>query len=271
LETSNIGKFDFECPDTKYIVTIVPELGLGAALKLGVSEALFKGLTSNRVVLYMNSVPNSVIKQEPFNRPWRLASCPRKDIQCVFMPPSPCVITQDDLSKAPVLSREALDKFSKTGRFDEEYENEKVLIMLPFTKRIKPPPIGLNEVVVNKITSLYSKKVKEEVHDGDASAPQETYSSSLSSKAWDLNDDLLEKVKKFILQSNHWLIHDVIQMYLLRPNQASRKKLNEAFHKAIPENFNPKTAIGVPIRGECYIQMILKSPKSLFSAQSILF
>jgi hypothetical protein len=251
LEKSNIGKFDFECPDTKYIVTVIPEIGLGAALRIGVTEALFKGLTSNRVVLYMNSVPDSIIQQRSFNQPWRLASCPRKDIQCVFMPPSPCVITQDDLSKAPILSRETLDKFSKTGKFDEEYENEKVLVMMPFLNGHKPPPAGLNEVIVNKITSLYSKKAKEEVHGGDVSAPQETSSSSsTSSIAWDLNDDLLEKVKKFILEKDHWLIHAVFQLYLLRPNQASRKKINEAFHKATPENFNPKTAIGVPIRGE---------------------
>jgi len=57
LTTSNVGKFDYECPDAKYIVSYMPRMDQDATLRLGIIDLLFLGIVSNRVTLIMNNIP----------------------------------------------------------------------------------------------------------------------------------------------------------------------------------------------------------------------
>jgi hypothetical protein len=70
-----IGMYDYECPDAKFLVVSIGRLGLGAVMRLGVVNGLMAGIATNRTVLIMNNAPvgPKFLKQE-----WLLASCPRK-------------------------------------------------------------------------------------------------------------------------------------------------------------------------------------------------
>ena len=50
-----IGNFDFECPNTKFlVVSMTRDAGLGAHMRLGALNALVAGVATNRTVLLLN-------------------------------------------------------------------------------------------------------------------------------------------------------------------------------------------------------------------------
>ena len=249
LLQANVGKFDFECPDAKYIVSSIPNIGFGAALRLAVPDPTFLGLMTNRVVLFLNSLPPETSAPDQAKRdliePLRLASCPRKDLQCIFMPLSPCTITHDDLTNASFLSEDDLKYFRKNGKLDEKYKNVKVLIMKPFINGHKPLPVGINDAFVNIISSLYSKQ------NPDNSNSRSSVPAPLIPPQWHLEEEVLQKVYKFIGTLQQWTLHVLTMFYILRPNMMARDKIDEVVQKVLPQNFNTmhKSAIGLPIRG----------------------
>jgi hypothetical protein len=49
-----IGNFDFECPNTKFlVVSMTRDAGLGAHMRLGALNALVAGVATNRTVLLL--------------------------------------------------------------------------------------------------------------------------------------------------------------------------------------------------------------------------
>jgi hypothetical protein len=69
-----IGNFDFECPNTKFlVVSMTRDAGLGAHMRLGALNALVAGVATNRTVLLLN---------EGDKKPWPHASCERGPETC---------------------------------------------------------------------------------------------------------------------------------------------------------------------------------------------
>jgi len=240
LETNyNVGKFDYECPDTKFIVSVVSDIGFGASLRVGVMDPFLLGLASNRTVLFLNTISKDIIDLGSFNRPLKLASCERQDMQCVFMPLSPCVITEEEMSRAPILEGDALKNFRNTGVLGPEHVNERVLIVEPILGGHKALPFGLEDAMVDKIQSLYKET------DGGKDLKR------LFPPVWDLSDNVLEKVYNFIRKKGKqkWIFHHLINLYFTRPNLKSRSEIDSLVQKALPADFDAKSAIGLPIRG----------------------
>jgi hypothetical protein len=252
LANANVGKFDFECPDTKFLISHVPEAGFGASLRVGLMDPMFIGLVTGRVVLYVNSFDSH--PDASFRRPWPLASCPRKDMQCVYMPLSPCVLTKEEIEKGIVLPNDNLVLARRTGSFGDEYDNAKVLMMKTGVGGHQQTPNHLWPSFVNIIESFYDKQQ----HDVE-----------LGSGAWKLDKETLEKVTSFLRRGNshpdlQWLPHQVTGFYLMRPNMDSREKIDKAMQKILPENFDPKTTVGFPIRGEIFDEVFLSFHCDLF-------
>ena len=51
LNKHKVGRFDFECPDRKFLVVTMGKLGLGAVMRLGAVNALLAGVATNRTVV----------------------------------------------------------------------------------------------------------------------------------------------------------------------------------------------------------------------------
>jgi hypothetical protein len=133
---------DYECPDTKYLVTAIPDQGLGASVRLGVMAHILMGIASDRIPLLLaNTNTNTITKPQHhgdggdggpdwLQTPWRLVSCPRGDYQCVFMPTTPCTLWAGDLTNATVIMQESEARpLRRTGVMDAKFQKDKVVIV----------------------------------------------------------------------------------------------------------------------------------------------
>ena len=93
LEKHNVSLFDYECPQAKYIIMSLGGTGLGSNVRGAMVPAYLMGLTADRIVHFVNNAPGG---DKYLAQPWLLASCPRQDYQCFFMPNSPCTLTENE-------------------------------------------------------------------------------------------------------------------------------------------------------------------------------
>ena len=250
LQIADVGRFDYECPDTKYLISNIPRDGFGASLRVGMVDPMFIGLVTNRTVLYVTSLEDSYDVESQFKTPWPLASCPRKDMQCVYMPFSPCVLTKKDIDNGLSLPTENLESARSKGYFGDGYDDAKVLMMTSDSARHKPTPKLLMSKFVSIIQSFYE----------DASSSGTT---GKTLAGWEFDQETLSKVYQFLKDEPAWLPHQITSLYLMRPNMESRKQVENAMQKILPENFDPSKTVGFPIRGRCFhilINVFLLSP-----------
>lgn len=230
----SIGVYDFECPKAKFIVTHFPSYGLGMSLKHTIADAILLGILTNRVVIVINSL-NTTHPEVPqdFKSQWDLASCDRHDMQCVFLPLSPCVLTIEDLRNASHVARADIAVLRKSGFLSSKYERSKVVI-LPTNDYPMPKPIAVLEQV------------------------QHILQSELLSEAplpWGMTSEYLDQVFKALvpLEQNKvlptmWQLEDAAVLYTLRLNVEYREKLQKLIATSFPSDFNPETTIGLAIR-----------------------
>ncbi len=95
-----VQKYDYECQDAKFLVTSIATLGSGALLRLGAVPNILMGLASDRIPLFL---ARTGVGPQFLREGWTQASCDRRNMQCVFLPVSPCVITNQDLENATVM------------------------------------------------------------------------------------------------------------------------------------------------------------------------
>eukprot|EP00751_Fragilariopsis_kerguelensis_P021224 CAMPEP_0170888014 /NCGR_PEP_ID=MMETSP0734-20130129/38110_1 /TAXON_ID=186038 /ORGANISM="Fragilariopsis kerguelensis, Strain L26-C5" /LENGTH=675 /DNA_ID=CAMNT_0011275311 /DNA_START=644 /DNA_END=2674 /DNA_ORIENTATION=- len=127
MKTRNIGKFDFECRDAKFLVVPLKQSGLGAQLRLVAAPALIAGIASDRIVLFVNGSP---VGPKFIREPWILSSCPRRDKQCFFLPDSPCVVTHSEIENATTIGKsERRLLFKTTGQLPIHIQNDRVVVM----------------------------------------------------------------------------------------------------------------------------------------------
>eukprot|EP00588_Corethron_pennatum_P014744 CAMPEP_0194275556 /NCGR_PEP_ID=MMETSP0169-20130528/8357_1 /TAXON_ID=218684 /ORGANISM="Corethron pennatum, Strain L29A3" /LENGTH=537 /DNA_ID=CAMNT_0039019041 /DNA_START=270 /DNA_END=1883 /DNA_ORIENTATION=+ len=241
-EKYDVGPFDYECdPSTKYIVMpfAAKNTGFGASLKGTHLNAVHFALGTNRVLLTMNSIPYgpfAKLKRQDYNK---IVSCERHDMQCVFLPMSPCVLTKNDIDRAVHIKEDDFSNFWETGLLSEKLKSEKVLFYLP-TPTIAPS-MYLKERYIEQISKLYSQN----------GAHTDTYydsdSQKKSKKPWKIDKSTLDDIFDFI-RKDTWFPGPVALMYHMRPNLKTRQKISTLLEKAIPSNFDPNSSIGLAIR-----------------------
>jgi len=219
-----VGRFDFECdPSTKYLVARVSTSnGLGMVLRDSAVEPFFFGLLTDRVVLWDNL-------KRSFH-----ASCARRDLQCLFLPLSPCVLTREAVENATKLSKADVRALRREGALPEKYAGDRV-IRLRSDNHVEEPK-GTRAAIVRSIEALYA---------GERGA---------TARPWDLDDAALRRVCDYILDGTfdldrRWLIWKAPLLYMLRPNFRLRETLDASLRRSLPADFDGVKAIGLPIRG----------------------
>jgi len=227
LDQYNVGVFDYECdPGTKFLVTNHANgKGFGAASNTQAIDQIHLGMTTGRVVLFMNNIPYG--PWWDLRNPYKGSSCERHDIQCKFLPMSPCVLTKDDIENATEISKEAYQAFLKTGKLNNELDDEKVLILVAGGYKDPENPL-LRETYVKRIFSMY----EDNAH---------------TAAAWNVDGEILEKVKEVIMTEKYFPNH-VAMTYILRPNLEAKEEINRILTKVVPADFNPESSIGLAIR-----------------------
>jgi len=234
--TSIPGIYDYECPNAKFLVSAVPGgTGLGHAIRKGAVQTMKAAMASNRVALFVNAAR---VGPEETQSQWTMASCDRHDSQCFFMPLSPCTITEKDLQLASVLNMEESRSWGTSKHVVEQYNSSKVVVMRMHEK-YNPTlswPARMNHVM-NSIVSF-----------------ADTFGAGLdnkSKKAYGLDMESLELVKTYLQEAEKkdpWIFDHATTLYILRPNPTSAQKIKNVLRHVFPSNFDPTSAIGIPIR-----------------------
>lgn len=100
-----LSSSDFECPNTKFIITTVARMGFGATFRIGVVNSILYGIALDRVTIFLNNLKpftNFTHGDKDFSQlseDWWLTNCPRKDMQCFFLPTTPCTVTEENLKQ----------------------------------------------------------------------------------------------------------------------------------------------------------------------------
>lgn len=127
ISMSSLPRQDYECPGTKYLVTAIPEHGLGASVRLGAMGHILMGIATDRIPLLLaNTKPNN--GPDWLQTPWKLVSCARGDLQCVFMPTTPCTIRIGDLNNATLMKESESRPLRRHGVMDAKFHKDKVVI-----------------------------------------------------------------------------------------------------------------------------------------------
>jgi hypothetical protein len=231
-----LAAYDYECPDTKYLVISFWNNGIGANMEHVAIPTLMAGLALNRTVLFISNAPegpNWVIKM-----PWSLASCPRRDPQCFFAPVSPCVPSVADLAGAAKLNKLQKNQLFANATLPVEYENNRVVYMLALHKISSDHLGGKVKPTLHKIAHTLVDQLSK---DDDSRRP------------------LLRQAADFILEeegqrqgydysgANSKMRH-AMAFYAMRPNLSYQQRMHQILRDVLPADFDPDQAVGLPIR-----------------------
>ena len=230
-----IGPFDFECPSAKFLVVRLHRNGIGANLRLIAVPALMAGLASDRVVLFVN---NAATGPSFLQNPWTLASCQRRDAQCFFLPASPCVLTEKELAAAHVLQRSDLRRLFRFGVVPDEHHDDRVVV-LQLSFRPRRMPENLRVKLYNCTMDLVEKVPS---FKGSSRRTLESAAQRI------LQDDRAPTNAFNYYGAESPLFHSLL-LYAMRPNPESLDQIEEILNVVLPDDFDPETSMGLPIRG----------------------
>jgi hypothetical protein len=80
-----LKNFDFECPNAKFLVTVLSTMGMGATFRAGAMPSIVMALATGRIPLFVQSVKGNGLPKY-LTEDFQLASCRRRDLQCFFLP-----------------------------------------------------------------------------------------------------------------------------------------------------------------------------------------
>jgi hypothetical protein len=246
LKHHDIGNFDYECPTSKFLVVSLRDIGLGAAMRLGAVNALFAGIATNRTVIFINKI---AIGHSTLRSPWKHASCERGDIQCFFMPPSPCTLTHAEIESAYMLVRGDARKLFKYAEMPPGHENDRVVVG-NFGLRPKNTPPGFAASILRYSDYIIDQiRRTAEVDDPRIALLQQAKVKMFEERPFDTS----KKYYYFGVESSP---HHAALFYIMRPNFFYAEKLRIIQSKVIPLDFEPEFSFGLPIRAsdKCLVE-----------------
>ena len=266
FDNNNVGRFDYECPKTKFLVSFLHsgEAGLGALLRLQAVSIVLYALSLGRIPVFVNNPKDDgmqsiywqiadIRRENHFNKSVGLMDCERGDLQCFFLPLSPCTITMEELRKAPVLSSDGNVLFDLRS---SDLDEERIIVVPDF------PIVGWQEktpemarvarrrrhVLFVKASEMIDKLNVTEVPFGQkrldvlhraANQILERYNRDRES-SW-IPDAYHNRYNK--------MTHAAL-LYLMRPRLSHNQKSDDIVKGLIPANFHEnRRAAGLLIRG----------------------
>ena len=228
----NVGTFDFECKDSKFLVAEVRNTGIGSLFKWDMVNMMMSALAMNRtLVVYSNIHTNGTV----FAQPWDLSSCHRRDLQCSFLPMTGCSLRIDDITKAAEVEFEVFRNFlySRNPKEPTPYDDVRII---RYKNRAPIPVKGRTLGAINNIAS----SLIDELDVGDDRIPILRKAASSILQVKDTGSAFMHSDSDFV--------HAFI-MYALRPIISKGEQLEISFQSDIPQDFESNRTLGMPIRG----------------------
>ena len=230
------GIFDYECPNAKFLISAVPGgTGLGHAIRKVAVETINAAIATKRVALFVNAAHTG---PRDLRDRWTMASCSRGDFQCFFMPLSPCTITEKDLETASVLSMEESRSWGKSREVSDRYNSSRVVVMKAHTRQ--NPAWSWQERIAQVMDSITSY----------VDTARADFRNEGTEALW-YDSTNLALVKSYLERAGKkdpWILNTASIFYILRPNPTGRHKIQDVMQHVFPSNFDPTSAIGMPIR-----------------------
>ena len=239
----------FQCSSSRFLVTSILNLGVGAAVRLGAVSHVLSAIATDRVPVF---VANAGAGPDFLQDPWRLASCDRKDLQCVFLPTTPCTLLDTDLNDAAVVAEDsAAVSILLKGKVPDDLNSHRVLVL-------RSRAFGAKR---NTDTDFH-KEIRERIYVRAVKLIDEWIASESSHDIDEPKLNFLQEAAKRILQRDdaptdphynyghrHYRIPHAILLYLLRPNQKAKAVIDKHMGDIFKRPVTPETTIGLPIRG----------------------
>ena len=246
MKKRNIGRFDFECQDAKFLIVPLKPSGLGAQVRLVMAPALMAGIASDRIVLFINGSP---VGPKFIREPWILSSCTRRDKQCFFLPDSPCVLTNDEISNATILENSERRLLFRTGQLPDHIQNNDRVVVMDMAGRPQRTPENFR----NRITHIAKEYIINpllKVNPKDPRLPLLLAAVDyILQEDNDNNDDSL-----FYYYGRNSQAHHAMVFFAMRPNFHFAQKIDNIIDHVIFEgndnqnNHRIDLALGLPIR-----------------------
>ena len=249
---SRVGAFDFECPAAKFLVVSLGDVGIGANVRLGAVPALMVGVATNRVVLFVNNVNNTMAgANQSFRKPWSLASCDRQDYQCSFLPSSPCVLTQEEISKAHTLKRSERRRAFRYGVLPPEHAQDRVVVMqLTFRPQRTPENLlpALQQLAVQLLNDPKVFPQSSPLHNID-SLKQRSILHRAVENILSVKEALTSNASSTFSYFGASLVHKSLALYAMRPLPQVTLQMEDILSDILPRGYDPEHTAGLPIRG----------------------
>jgi hypothetical protein len=262
MDQHSIGLMDYECSNTtKYIVLPVGSVGLGAFLNTQASLSILLALQSGRIPIFTVQSLFPWQTRKGKTDPWLLApsQCERKDLQCYFLPPSPCTVTSDDITSAPLWGATGKEQrwFNKGNvMLPPELEDHRVVVInsgLSVKGSVTDQLRTTVSTVIQDLISEWKNHHKNQQQQKGAAGTGARTASSSSSLSWSDRDwhamDIAQKwlTEKGVVDPDGLLRH--VHTYLLRPNPHYKDILERRLSTILPKDLDPSQTVGFAIRG----------------------
>ncbi|KAG7360163.1 hypothetical protein IV203_035262 [Nitzschia inconspicua] len=244
LQHYQLGSFDFECRNAKFLVVPMKHRGLGAVMRNDAATALMAGISTNRVVLFINASP---VGPSYIQAPWSWSSCPRQDKQCFFLPDSPCILTIDELQNATALSKGERRQLFKTGQIPSKKSEARVVIMDMYTRPQRTPPTFREQIVGIIQNNLLQPLVEQTPNDQDPRILRLFQALDYIQH----DDESLEVQNKSVFGyfGRKSTAHHAMILYAMRPNHLYAQRLQQLMQLAFADyNRDDHLMLGMPIR-----------------------
>ena len=288
MKKYQIRSFDYECPTSQFVVIPIGSIGFGAYLNTMAMFGILFALQTQRIPIFSTRGYFSWQKKQKdpetgeYWDPWLLSphSCtPRRDLQCYFLPTSPCTVLVDDLLAAPIYGSTSQEQryVYKNMNVPRELQKERIIV--------------INSGLQWKPATDGGMKVRERIYESVHTILQEYKQQHIASSASSSSSSSL--VWKEISLAHEWIrtkSHDdknqqfdhidtdglkrSVYIYLLRPNPYYKKVLQKQMASSPlslsssqqqqqqktnknteidddddNDNINPYETIGIAIRG----------------------
>jgi hypothetical protein len=241
-----IQKFDYECPTAKFLVTVLSTMGMGATFRSGAFPAMLMALSTGRIPLFLQSI-NADGLPKFLTTNFQLASCKRRDLQCVFLPTSPCAVTLDDLQNATYLSEGEARNLKRSGRLkNPDHENSRVLVHLT------------NMVPLNAKHAIH-KHFRKVAHDTIWNMLYEWRNTTvrkelITSEQWNVLTSAADWFRQSVTSDPddvYWN-QRAVQFYFMRPNMVAQDMITRQANSILPPDHKKRKMqfFGLPIRGK---------------------
>lgn len=245
-EELHVSKMDYECPSAKFLVSNIVPTGWGISIRKGAVNTMLMAIATNRVAIFVNNFSGG---PSFFETNFASQSCHRGDIQCFYLPPTPCTALVDDLKNAKILPEEGVRDLLRRGRIrTPTYTDARILAMESILDPLNQPSMHvmiqsrLHTIALQLIDGIRSSASPEQILVLETAAARIKMDNSYDSSNI-INNSTSTYDNRYAKAAHAAL------MYLMRPNAKYQQISDEIVAHAIPKDVDQSLSIGLPIFG----------------------